>query len=64
MAARKTLTVDWPGGVCIREMPSTDSKVLGILPYGEKVAVDQKADAPDGWTAVSGGGFTKSQYLK
>jgi len=64
MAARKTFTVNWLGGVCLREEPSKDSKVLAILPFGEKVTIDQKADAPSGWTAVSGGGYTMTQYLK
>ena len=63
-AARKTFTVAWPGGVCVREAPSKDSKVLAVLPCGEKVTVDQKTEAPAGWTAVSGGGFTMSIYLK
>ena len=64
MAARKTYTVDWPGGVCLREQPSRESKVLEILPCGQKVSIDQKAEAPDGWVAVTGGGYTMSQYLK
>lgn len=64
MAARKTFTVDWPGGVCLREEASKDSKVLAVLPYGEKVTIDPKAEAPAGWTAVSGGGYTMTQYLK
>lgn len=62
MAARKT--VDWPGGVCLRVQPSTDSEIIKILPYGEKVSVDPKAEAPAGWTAVSGGGYTMTQFLK
>ncbi len=64
MAARKTFTVSWPGGVCLREAPSTNARVLAIIPNGDKVTIDTKAEAPDGWTAVSGGGFTMTQYLK
>lgn len=64
MTARKTYTVNWLGGVCLREEASKDSKVLAVLPYGKKVTVDSKRDAPNGWTAVSGGGFTMTQYLK
>lgn len=64
MAARKTYTVDWPGGVCLREEPSQGSKVLAVLPYGEKVTIDPKTETPSGWVAVAGGGFTMSRYLK
>lgn len=63
MAARKTLTVDWPGGVCVRKKPNTDSKILEVLPYGAKATVDAKVEAPNGWTAVNGG-FTMTEYLK
>ena len=48
----------------MREKASKESKILAVLPYGEKVTVDPKAEAPAGWTAVAGGGFTMSQYLK
>ena len=64
MAARKTYTVDWPGGVCVREEASKDSKVLAVLHFGEKVTLDTKTEAPNGWAAVSGGGFTMTEYLK
>lgn len=64
MAARKTFKVDWLGGVCVREKASKDSKALAVLPYGEKVTLDSKVEAPKGWVAVSGGGFTMQRYLK
>jgi hypothetical protein len=64
MAARKALVVDWPGGVCLREQPTTESKILAILPCGEKITPDPKAEAPKGWVAVAGGGFTMARYLK
>lgn len=64
MAARKSLTVDYAGGVCIREEASKGSKVLAVLPFGAKVAVDPKTEAPAGWIAVAGGGYTMIQYLK
>lgn len=64
MAAKKTFTVDWAGGVCVREKASKESKILAILPYGEKVTIDPKAESPSGWTAVAGGGFTMTRYLK
>lgn len=64
MAARKTFSVDYLGGVCVREEPSKGAKVLAVLPYGEKVTLDSKVEAPKGWVAVSGGGFTMQQYLK
>jgi hypothetical protein len=64
MAARKTFTVNWAGGVCKREKASKESKILAVLPFGEKVTVDSKADAAPGWTAIAGGGFVMSEYLK
>jgi len=63
MAARKTYTVNWRGGVCVRKEASKDSKILAVLPYEAKVTVDPKVEAPDGWVAVNGG-FTMKQYLK
>lgn len=64
MAKTQTLTVDYAGGVCLREEPNTKAKVLRILPYGEKVKPDTKAEAPAGWVAVEGGGYTMREYLK
>lgn len=64
MAARKSFTVDWPGGVCLREQPSLESNILKILPFGEKVSLAPKAEAPKGWVAVAGGGYTMEKYLK
>jgi hypothetical protein len=64
MAARKTYTVNWAGGVCKREEASKDSKILAILPFNAKVTIDSKADAPTGWTAIAGGGYIMSEYLK
>lgn len=61
--ARKTVTVDWAGGVCVREEPNKNSKILEVLPYGTKATVDAKVEAPDGWTAINGG-FTMSEFLK
>lgn len=63
MAARKTVIVDWAGGVCVREAPTKDSKVLEVLPCGAKATVNAKVEAPAGWLAVNGG-FTMRQYLK
>lgn len=61
--ARKTLTVDYAGGVCVREKPNKKSKVLEVLPCGAKATVDTKVEAPDGWVAVNGG-FTMTEYMK
>lgn len=63
-AARKAFTVDYAGGVCLREQPSTDAKIIKVLAYGEKVKPATKAEAPDGWLAVDGGGYTKKAYLR
>jgi len=64
MAKTQTLTVDYAGGVCLREEPNTKAKALRIMPYGEKVKPDSKAEAPEGWVAVEGGGYTMREYLK
>ena len=61
---RKKFTVDYAGGVCLREQPSTDAKIIKVLAYGEKVKPATKAEAPDGWLAVDGGGYTMKQYLR
>ena len=62
MATKKTLTVNYVGGVCIREEPNRESKIIRIASFGEKVTLE-KADAPAGWTAVTGG-YTMTQFLK
>lgn len=63
MAARKTLTVSTPRGLNLREEPSLDSRVLAVLLPGSSVVPDRKAKAPEGWTAISGGGYVMTKYL-
>lgn len=64
MAARKNYTVNHKTGLNLREKPTKDSKVLEVLPCGKKITIDPKADTPEGWFAVLGGGYAMSQYLK
>ena len=63
-AGRKVFTVDYAGGVCVREKPSTEAKILRVLAFGEKVKPATKAEAPDGWLAVDGGGYTMTKFLR
>lgn len=64
MAERVTYSVNWKDGLNLREKPNKESKVLAVLPYGEKIKVDKAADVPDGWLAVKGGGYVMSEFLK
>lgn len=64
MAARKNYTVSYEHGLNLREKPSKSSNVLAVLPFGEKVVIDPKAETPEGWFAVATGGFVMAEYLK
>ncbi len=67
MAARKTFTVETSTPqhkLNVRENPSLEARILRQLAYGEKVKIDPKADTPEGWKAVEGGGFIMSKYIK
>lgn len=59
-----TYTVNSVSGLNLREIPTRDSAVMRILKDGEIVAIDNSAEAPDGWKAVVGGGFVMGKYLK
>lgn len=63
MAGKKSFTVNYAGGVCVREAASKGSKVLAVLPYGTKVTIDPKVEAPSGWVALADGGFTMKENL-
>ena len=63
-AARKNYTVSYQYGLNLREQPSKTSKVLAVLPFGQKVNIDPKAETPDGWFAVTTGGFVMAEFLK
>lgn len=64
MAERKTFTVNTNGrGLNVRKAPSKDAPIVGILRDGEKVAVNSKAEAPDGWKAINGEGYVMTEYL-
>ena len=65
MAARRSYTVAAPAGsLNLREKPSLAANVISQIPTGSKVKIDPKADTPDGWKAVDGGGYVMSEYLK
>ena len=65
MATRKTYTVNAPlGRLNVREKPSIDARILFRISSGEKVKIDAKTDAPEGWLAIEAGGFVMAQYLK
>lgn len=56
--------VDSEMGLNVRKAPSKDAEILKVLKNKEKIAIDEKSDVPDGWKAVSGGGFVVAEYLK
>ena len=64
MAQRRNYTVDSKPGLNVRAFPAKDARILRVLTDGEKVAVDNKAAAPEGWIALTGGGFVMAPYLK
>lgn len=64
MAPRRNYTVDSKPGLNVRAFPAKDAHILRVLTDGEKVAVDNKAAAPEGWKALAGGGFVMAVYLK
>ena len=64
MAVRKNFTVAYKGGLNLREKPSKDSNILAVLPFGEKVTVDNTVDTPYEWAAVKGGGYVMREFLK
>ena len=60
----KTFTVDSPPGLNVRRFPLKDAQILRVLRDGEKVAVENGADTPDGWKALQGGGYVVEKYLR
>ncbi len=64
MAGRKNYTVNSEPGLNVRAEPSRSARVLKILKDGEKIAVDNAAEAPDGWKALMDGGYVMANYLK
>ena len=64
MAGRKNYTVDSKPGLNVRAEPSRSARVLKILKDGDKIAVDNTAEVPDGWKALRDGGYVMTEYLK
>ncbi len=65
MANRVNYIVDAPlGRLNVREKPSIDAMILSTLETGTKVRIDPKADVPEGWKAVEGGGYVMAEFLK
>lgn len=63
MAARRKFAVCTPHGLNVRESPSYEAGVLRILPEGEAVTADREKTAPEGWVAVKGGGYVRTEFL-
>lgn len=64
MAKRVNYIVAAPKGrLNVRESPSLDARILSTLETGAKVKIDPKADAPEGWKAVDGGGYVMEEFL-
>ena len=64
-APRKNFTVKTnKAGLNLREEPSTESKIIQLIPNGEKVTIDPVAEAPEGWVAVRGGGYVMREFLE
>ena len=62
--ARRTFTVKTEvAGLNLREEPTTESRILRLIPNGEKVTIDPAAEVPEGWCAVKDGGYVMKQYL-
>lgn len=65
MATRKTYVVNAPlGRLNVREEPDLSARIITTIETGEKVRVDPKAKAPDGWKAVEAGGFVMVDFLE
>ena len=65
MAAKKTYTVAAPAGnLNVREEPSSNAKIIALIPTGSKIKINPAAKVPDGWKAVESGGFVMGEYLK
>lgn len=64
MAARKNYAVNSKPGLNVRQYPAKNAPIMRVLRDGEKVAVDNSANAPAGWKAIMGGGYVMAEYLK
>lgn len=64
-APRRNYTVRTKkAGLNLREEPNKESKILRLIPNGEKVTVDQTVETPLGWFAVKGGGYVMGEFLE
>lgn len=65
MATRKTYIVNAPlGRLNVREEPDLSARIITAIETGAKVKIDPKADVPEGWKAVEGGGYVMAEFLK
>lgn len=55
--------INAPNGLNLRQIPSTEGKSLGVLEYGQKVAVVD--DEPlNGWLRVEGDNYIREEYTQ
>lgn len=61
---RKNYTVATEKGLNLRAEPTRKSKIIRVIPFGEKVVADNEVAVPDGWIAVKDGGYVMKEFLK
>ena len=62
-AKGEVVYVNAPSGLCMRQIPTTESKCVGVLDYGQKVVVVD--DEPlNGWLRLEGGCYIREEYTQ
>ena len=63
---RTVLTVNTPNNwwLSVRKEPKANAEVLYVLPYGAQVEVIKESGVPEGWCAVSSGGYIVRKFLE
>lgn len=62
-AGAEVIYVSAPNGLNLRQIPSVESKSIGVLEYGQKVAVVD--DEPlNGWLRVEGDNYIREEYTQ
>lgn len=55
--------INAPSGLCMRQIPTVESKCVGVLDYGQKVVVVD--DEPlNGWLRLEGGCYIREEYTQ